>query len=136
LVGFEGNDMKDWTAIRERYLCDSLAVRLGGLAANLSRMRLFAAHDAAEASVNNLLEESKYFIEWTAAEFDINVAAELVRLQLQLALWQLNWTHIWHDEERRKEMAIESAMWSKRVLEMSGLLREQRPPYMANEGKV
>ena len=31
--------MKDWTSIRDRYLRDNLPVRLGGLAANLSRIK-------------------------------------------------------------------------------------------------
>jgi hypothetical protein len=38
--------MKDRSAIQERYLRDTLPVRLGGLAANLSRIKSFAAHDA------------------------------------------------------------------------------------------
>ena len=33
--------MKDWTAIRERYLRDQLPIRLGGLAAHLSRIKSF-----------------------------------------------------------------------------------------------
>ena len=60
--------MKDWKAIRERYLYDSLPVRLGGLAANLSRIKSFASHDANRDAVESLIGESKYFIEWAAAE--------------------------------------------------------------------
>ena len=60
--------MKDWAAIRERYLRDDLPVRLGGLAANLSRIKSFAAHDASRDAIESLIAESKFFIEWTAAE--------------------------------------------------------------------
>lgn len=60
--------MKDWTAVRERYLRDNLSVRLGGLAANLSRINSFAAHDASREAVESMIDESKLFIEWTAAE--------------------------------------------------------------------
>lgn len=79
--------MKDWTLIRERYLRDTLPIRLGGLAANLSRIKSFAAYDAGRDAVESLIDESKFFIEWTAAEADSSVAAELVELQVQLACW-------------------------------------------------
>ena len=62
--------MKDWTQIRERYLRDDLPVRLGGLAANLSRIKSFSANEASHAVVESLIDESKMFIEWTAAQTD------------------------------------------------------------------
>jgi hypothetical protein len=114
--------MKDWTAIRERYLRDSLPVRLGGLAANLSRIKSFAAQDASRDAVESMLDESKHFIEWTAAEAEIQTAAQLVELQVQMARWQLTWTKTWNDPLHRRQLAEQSAIWSKRVLEMSGLL--------------
>ena len=115
--------MRDWTAIRERYLRDGLQIRLGGLAANLSRIKSFATHEAGREAVESLIDESKFFIEWTAAEAEVNTAAELVELQIQLARWQCNWVRIWHDPVQRSEVAEQSAAWSQRVLEMSGLLR-------------
>jgi len=114
--------MKDWAAIRERYLRDNLPVRLGGLAANLSRIKSFAAHDASREAVESMIDESKFFIEWTAAEAEVNTAAELVELQIQLARWQYNWARVWHDPVKRSEVAEQSAAWSQRVLQMSGLL--------------
>ena len=114
--------MKDWSTIRERYLRDDLPIRLGGLAANLSRIKSFAAHEASRAVVEGLIDESKYFIEWTAAEMDSDTAAKLMELQIQLARWQLNWTKIWSDPTQRRGMAEQAGSWSQRVLEISGLL--------------
>ena len=114
--------MKDWTPIRERYLRDQLPVRLGGLAANLSRIKSFSSRQASRDAVESLLDESKYFIEWTAAEAEVNTAAQLVELQVQLARWQRNWTETWDDPLLRQQMAEQSAVWSQRVLELSGLL--------------
>ena len=114
--------MKDWTAIRQRYLRDGLPVRLGGLAANLSRIKSFASHDSNRDAVESMIDESKYFIEWTAAEVEVDTAAELVELQVQLAQWQRNWACIWADPAQRQHMSEQSAAWSRRVLEMSGLL--------------
>jgi hypothetical protein len=115
--------MKDWTAIRERYMRDSLPVRLGGLAANLSRIKSFSTQEAGREAVESMLDESKHFIEWTAAEAEIQTASQLVELQVQLACWQQSWTRTWNDPLQRKQLAEQSATWSKRVLEMSGLLK-------------
>ncbi len=114
--------MKDWNAIRDRYLRDSLPVRLGGLAANLSRIKSFAAQDGSREAVESMLDESKYFIEWTAAEAEVQTAAQLVDLQVQLARWQQTWVKTWNDPLQRRELAEQSAAWSTRVLGLSGLL--------------
>jgi hypothetical protein len=115
--------MKDWTQIRERYLRDDLPVRLGGLAANLSRIKSFSANEASCEVVESLIDESKMFIEWTAAQAEINTAEKLVEIQIQLALWQLQWLKIWPDASKRAKVAEEASLWSKQVLEMSGLLK-------------
>ena len=118
-----GWGVKDRSAIRERYLHDALPIRLGGLAANLSRIKSFAAHDSSRDAVESLIDESKYFIEWTAADAETQTAAELVALQIQLAQWQCIWSRIWADPEQRRRLAEESSVWSKQVLELSSLLR-------------
>lgn len=116
--------MNDRAAIRERYLRDAVPVRLGGLAANLARIKSFALRGASVGAVESLLDESKFFIEWTAAETDSQVAEQLVMLQVQLARWQCGWDGIWGDTEKRRILSDESSLWSKRVLEMSGLLSQ------------
>jgi hypothetical protein len=114
--------MRDWTVIRERYLRDELPIRLGGLAANLARIKSFSSHAANRDVVESLLDESKFYIEWTAADAEIDTAAELVELQIQLARWQRSWTSIWADVTQRMQVAEQSRIWSERVLDMSGLL--------------
>jgi hypothetical protein len=114
--------MKDWTGIRQRYMQDDLAIRLGGLAANLLRVKSFCERDANQEAVQNLIDESKFFIEWTASETEVEIAAELVELQVQLACWQRQWATIWADSDRRRAIAQSSGGWSSRVLDMSGLL--------------
>jgi hypothetical protein len=109
--------------LRERYLRDALPIRLGGLAANLRRIRSFTQHAANREAVEGLLDESKYFIEWTAGETEVATAAELVELQVQLARWQRNLDRIWADSEQRQQVSEQSRVWSDRVLDLSGLLR-------------
>ena len=115
--------MKDWLVIRERYLRDGLPVRLGGLAANLARVKSFSNHPGHRDVVGSLLEETKFFIEWTAHNARLELQAELVELQIQLASWQLHWSNIWVDPGRRAAVAEEAGLWSNRLLKMSGLLR-------------
>lgn len=109
---------------RSRYLQDNLSIRLGGLAANLSRIASFSKHDGVGEVVSSILLESRWFIEWTASEFEISKAAELVDLQRQLALWDLESHQNWHDETWRNMLAENAKQWSQRILEMSGLLQK------------
>jgi hypothetical protein len=124
--------MRDMVPLRERYLRDSLPVRLGGLAANLRRIRSCAGHENGGEAVVSLIEECKYFIEWSAAEAPADTAVQLVDLQVQLARWQHNWARIWSDPIGRQRLAEQSLAWSERVLGLSGLLPSQtssaRPP--------
>jgi hypothetical protein len=115
--------MKDWAVIQERYMRDELPVRLGGLAANLSRIKSFSANEASRETVASLIDESKMFIEWTAPHAEINTAAAMVDIQVQLALWQIRWERIWANPDHRKQIAEQSGVWSKQILELSGLLR-------------
>jgi hypothetical protein len=114
--------MKDWTSIRERFMRDDLPVRLGGLAANLSRIKSFSGNESNRNVVESLIEESKYFIEWTASEAEIETAAQLVELQLELVRWQFKMARLWPDPNQRKQLAEKSNAWSIQVLESSGLI--------------
>lgn len=116
--------MKNWTIMRERYLRETLPNRLGELAANLARIKSFSSNVQNCDAVKSLIEESKFFIEWTAVDVGIDGAAELVELQVQLARWQLAWSSIWTTDTQRIKVTEQAKIWSERVLEMSGLLSE------------
>jgi hypothetical protein len=108
---------------KSRYMKDALPVRLGGLAANLARVSSFSKNPNNKEAVNDLLEESKYFIEWTAHETESDTAFALVQLQIKLALWQRNWNANWNDEEKRLVIIEEAKLLSNKVLADSGLLK-------------
>ena len=116
--------MMDVLTVKARYLQDEVPVRLGGLAANLSRIRSFSHKNANQDAVHNLIVESKYFIEWTAQETETVVAEQLVDLQVQLARWQYSWDQVWGNPDQRHDLSEEAGSWSRRVLELSGLLKE------------
>ncbi|SKB12918.1 conserved hypothetical protein [Planktothrix sp. PCC 11201] len=114
--------MRNWNVLKSRYLQDELPIRLGNLASNLARIKSRCQNSANGELVESLLQESKLFIEWTAKDAEVEIAAELVELQVQLACWQYSWVRIWDDAEQRMRMAEVAKIWSEKVLNMSGLL--------------
>jgi hypothetical protein len=107
---------------RSRYLQDPIPTRLGGLAANLARVASFCRHDGHQPAVSAAMQESKWFIEWTAAELSTEDSVELVRLQSQLARWEIQSKDNWDNGTWRQDLMRESRRWSERLIGMSGLL--------------
>ena len=107
---------------RERYLRDPLPIRLAGLAADLGRVASSARHLEGSESVAQMLEESQYYIEWTAAEAEPEVAAELVDIQRMIILWRKAWPQAQHNLTERTLLSVQAKKWSDEVLEFSGLL--------------
>lgn len=114
--------MKNLEDRKVRYLQDSLPIRIGGLAANLARVGSFVVFPQGKIAVGDLLQESKYFIEWTAAEFDVETAVELVNVQRKLVLLQKNIDRFWDNEAIRMEVGAEAKRISDRLIARSGLL--------------
>lgn len=111
--------MKDIAARRERFMRDDDARRLGAIAANLARVASFAENPANRQAVLDLLEESKWFIEWAAPSAKPDVAARLVEIQVSLALLE--------GRLRRGSLDVQalvqaSADWRDEILQMSGLV--------------
>jgi len=117
--------MRDWDSYRERFLLDVTPIRLGGVSANLARIQSAARHDEHFELVRNMIEDSEYLIEWTVPEAEVDVAGELVEIQVELALWYLNWQTIWNDTEYRRRVAEQAGRWSDRILDLSGLLDDE-----------
>jgi hypothetical protein len=107
---------------RERYLRDALPVRLAGLAADLARVSSSARHASGSEAVAQMLEESQYYIEWTAAEAEPEVAAELVDMQRLIALWRKAWPEARHSPAQRTLLSVQAKKWSDQVLQYSGIL--------------
>ena len=107
--------MKNLEKIKRRFLKDNLPTRLGGLACNLARLKSFSQIPGNQKAVRDLIEESKFFIEWTAPMASLDVQEELVNLQIQLAL---------ENYLKAKKDTIKFAdEWSKKILKLSGLLK-------------
>ena len=107
---------------KERFLRDPLPVRLGGIAADLARVSSCAQHEGNSDTVAMMLEESQWFIEWTAAKAEPEVAAELVDIQVLIALWRRVWPEVQNQRMQRTILAVQAKKWSDQVLDYSGLL--------------
>jgi hypothetical protein len=79
--------MKDKEKLRERYMRDPLPRRLGRLAATLARISSSARLAMGPAIVLQHIDEARHLIEWTAAEAEPEIAAELVQTQRLLTLY-------------------------------------------------
>jgi hypothetical protein len=107
--------------LRERFLRDPLPRRLGGLAATLGRVSSVARKSSDPTNVIRLLEEAKYMIEWTAADTEPEIAAELVSMQTMLNLWLRAWDNASQHKEQRTLLSVQAKHWSDRALDFSGL---------------
>ena len=114
--------MPDQVLVRDRFLRDSLPLRLGGIAADLARAGACSRNPANGEVIFNLIDESKWFIEWTAEDLDIDTASILIELQVQLARWQIGWERRWNDPQQRAEIGAQAKEWSDRLLDLSGLV--------------
>jgi hypothetical protein len=114
--------MKNKEKLRERFMRDPLPRRLGGLAATLARISSSARHAADPAIIAQQLDEAKHLIEWTAAEAEPEVAAELVQTQLLITLWQKVWENTPQDIHQRTLLATQAKYWADKTLDAAGLL--------------
>ena len=115
---------------RERFLNAPLSIRLGNVAANLSRIDAFSDDAEHDAVVRKMIEETKAFCEWAglaSAEEDIKTAHTFLVLQRQLVRWDYALTEIFADPVRRAEMAETARAWSNHMLVLSGLLTQSKP---------
>lgn len=107
---------------RTRYLRDPLPIRLGGLAASLARIASSARQETGIAAVATMIEECRWFIEWTAAEAEPEIASELVDIQRMLTLWRSAWPEAQHQPKQRIVLKVQTKKWADQVLGYSGLL--------------
>ena len=104
--------------IRERFLRDPLPIRLGGLAADLARIASFSEHPGNRQAVASLLEEGKYFAEWTALDAPLETQAVLAELQVSLAVWERGWLN----GHPVATMRTEAECKSEELLALAGLV--------------
>jgi len=112
------------TSDRPGFSRDDSRHRLGAIAANLDRINTFAGQAYDPKIVRGVIDETRYFVEWTAGNVVPEDAEQLVALQRLVVKWLRDWEAIQYDHTRRSEIAPIAASWSERLLAMSGLADE------------
>jgi hypothetical protein len=69
-----------------------------------------------------LIEESAWFIEWTAPDAALETQLRLLDCQRELTRWRRRWGDVWDDPERRGAMAARAGAWAEEFVSLSGLL--------------
>jgi len=111
----------------QRYLRLDTPTRFGALAADLARVTSASMIPAVDA-VNDLLQESRYFSEWSAPDLlpdRVDDAARLLDIQRGLTFWYHRWNQIVNDANEREKLSAQAQQWSDEVLKMSGLLDQE-----------
>jgi hypothetical protein len=72
--------------------------------------------------VSDLLVEARRLIEWTAGETGPEVAAELVRIQILLTVWQKAWKTASQNPHERLVLSLQAKNWSDKAVDFSGLV--------------
>ncbi len=115
--------MENIDVIKERYLREPFNKRLGHLASDLARISSFLENPKNVTAVNDVLEESKFFIEWVAPEAPFYVQTLLSEMQSKLALWHYRLLTRKEGFLEKKELQKMTKNWSWQLLEISGLVK-------------
>lgn len=115
--------MKNLELIKERYLREPFNRKLGHLASDLARISSFLDNSINIKAAEDVLEESKFFIEWTAPEAPSHLQALLSEMQSKLALWHRHLIQKQENSASVKELRKMTKVWSIQLVEFSGLIR-------------
>lgn len=103
-------------------------MRLGHLASDLARISTFLENSMNIRAVKGLLEESKFFIEWTAPEASFQIQVLLSEMQSKLALWQYCLVQQKKNVVDREEIKKKTESWSAQLLKIAGFAVKTIPP--------
>lgn len=120
--------MRNWDALRYRFLQDRFAMQLGNIAANMGRIDSYMTDPISEEVVTSILDETKHFVSWAILNATLHEQLELAVLQQRLIQWQLTLPDFWQDARQRLATGREARRWSDQLLTMSGLLDEEPLP--------
>ena len=111
--------MRDLKKMRERFIRDTSAVRLGNLASNLLRLSKWIRARHNDKATIDLMREIAWLMEWSG---DLE-SPELADMQREICRWR----RIWPVEQERDGMALRASQMSNWILQWSGLPEETTP---------
>jgi len=114
--------MNNLDEIRTRYLREPFNRRLGHLASDLMRVSGFLNNIKNRKVVTDILEESKFFIEWAVPDAPSHIQELFSEMQPRLALWHRHLLMAKEDSKEIEELAKNTNRWSAQLVQFSGLL--------------
>jgi len=111
--------MRDWRRMRDRYLRDGRAVRMGNLASSLLRLSNWVRMRHHDEAIVDLMREIAWFMEWNG---DLALD-ELADMQREICRWR----RVWPIEQTRSILALRAVQMSNRILELSGIVEPKGP---------
>jgi len=114
--------MDNFEERKERFLREPFNRRLGHLASDLMRVSGFLDNIKNRKVVTDILEESKFFIEWAAPDAPLHIQELFSEIQSRLALWHRHLLMAKEDPKEIEELAKNTKRWSAQLVQFSGLL--------------
>jgi hypothetical protein len=111
--------MKDLKRMRERFIRDGSAVRMGNLASDLFRLSKWVQARHNDEAIIDLMRQIAWLMEWTG---DL-ASAELADMQREICRWR----RVWPVEQVRHILALRAFQMSNLILQRSGLLEQTAP---------
>jgi len=115
--------MKNSAERLSRFLSDPPEVQVGGIAANLARIRSFSQNPDNRAIVRGLVDETALYLRNAKVPNDSAIATDLAQLRTRLELWVAILTDPTASPESLASVADQAGKWSQRLIEGTGLLR-------------
>lgn len=113
--------MSNLDEIKVRYLKEPFNRRLGHLASDLMRIAGFLDNIKNRKVVVDILEESKFFIEWAAVDAPPHIQEMFSDMQSRLALWHLHLSMMKESSKEMAELKKSTKHWSMQLIQFSGL---------------
>lgn len=108
--------------LRERFSREPVFHRLNSLAGLFGRISSSARKSADPDAIVKLLEEASRYIEWTAAETEPAIGAELIHMQRIISMWKKSWPTASRLPQQRTLLAAQTKNWSDKIVKFSKLV--------------
>ncbi|MBI4395169.1 MAG: hypothetical protein HY583_03120 [Candidatus Omnitrophica bacterium] len=117
--------MKNQLEVQKRFLQEDTNMKLGHLASDLSRLASLVEMGNKAQTIKGVIEESKFFCEWSVRDFELDIQTLLAEIQSFLSQMELQWDFLSHQNEWRESVVHKSKVWSQELLQKSGLINSQ-----------
>jgi len=114
--------MNNLVEIQRRFLREGPKMRLGHLASDLSRVASFIEMGTDGKAVKAVMEEGKFFAEWTAEKVDLEIQILLAEIQCFLAQKESEWDVSFKMDSWRQDVIRQVRNWSQELLQRAGFI--------------